>query len=397
MLEIYREKKLKKSKLIFTLLIIVILITIITIIIFNSISNNQTNTVDTFSSNVINESKQNESIQNENNQIIAEITEQKTEEKWEWQYDTAENHNLDSSELNSIHSTIDAYPINAEVIVKDGVIIDEYYKDGYNKNSLFTLQSTSKSITSALIGIAIGKGYIESVDIPISNYFPQILESGSEYKNQITIWNLLTHTTGLDASDTINWNEWITSSNWVDYVINRPAVSRPGTVFNYFTGNTHLLSAILQKATGKTAYEFGKEYLFDLLDMDSVECSTDPQGISDGGNGFAMNVYDMAKFGELYLNNGTWKGKQIIPEQWVKDSTSVQFTRSSGSANYGYQWWVRTFGTQNHPAYFAQGHYGQYIFVVPELELVVVLTSHYEGNTSIYWKIMNDIVNACES
>ena len=223
----------------------------------------------------------------------------------------------------------------------------------------------------------------------------KLVKGSYEYKNQITIWNLLTHTTGLNASDTANWNEWLTSSNWVDYVINREAVSRPGTEFNYFTGNTHLLSAIIQKATGKTTYEFGKEYLFDPLDINSVECAVDPQGISDGGNGFAMNVYDMAKIGELYLNNGVWEGEQIISEKWVQDSTTMQFDRSSGSADYGYQWWVRTFGNNNYPAYFAQGHYGQYIFVVPDLKLVTVITSHYEGSSSIYWQIMNDIVNAC--
>ena len=136
--------------------------------------------------------------------------------------------------------------------------------------------------------------------------------------------------------------------------------------------------------------------LFEPLDMDSVECTTDPQGISDGGNGFAMNVYDMAKIGELFLNNGVWKGEQIISEEWVRQSTTLQFDRSSGSADYGYQWWVRTFGNQNYDAYFAQGHWGQYIFVVPDLELVVVFTSHYEGDTSIYWQLMNDIVNACQ-
>ena len=266
---------------------------------------------------------------------------------------------------------------------------------GYNETSVFTLQSTSKSITSAIFGIAIDKGYIEGVNVPISTYFPQILDSGSEYKSQITNWNLLTHTTGLDASDTANWNDWLASSNWVDYVLNRRALARPGTVFNYFTGNTHLLSAIIQQATGKTTYEFGKEYLFDPLDIDSVECTEDPQGISDGGNGFAMNVYDMAKIGELYLNDGVWNGEQIIPAQWVEDSTTVQFDRSSGSADYGYQWWVRTFGNNNYPSFFAQGHYGQYIFVVPDLELVVVFTSHYEGSSSIYWQLMNQIVNAC--
>ena len=378
------------KKKIVVIFFIILIIIVIAFVIYKNLFNKETNQVENTSANV------EENIINEENTLIAEIETKKSDATWEWQYDTLENHNISPTAINTVHNTIDEYPINAEVIVKDGVIVDEYYKDGYDKNSIFTLQSTSKSVTSAIVGIAMDKGYIEGVNVPISTYFPKILDYGSEYKNQITIWNLLTHTTGLNVSDTANWNEWLASPNWVDYVLERQATSRPGTVFNYFTGNTHLLSAIVEQATGKTLYEFGKDYLFDPLDMDSVECSTDAQGISDGGNGFAMNVYDMAKLGQLYLNNGNWNGEQIISEQWIKDSTSVQFERNSGSANYGYQWWVRTFGDNNYPAYFAQGHYGQYIFVVPDLELVVVLTSHYEGSTSVYWQIMNNIVNACE-
>lgn len=381
--------KSKKLKVIVPIIVIVLLITLILVYFF--IYNNNKDTNEVVSENISSENI----TANENSTLIAEVEEPKEDIPWEWQHDTLANHNIDSSVIESVHQTLDQYPINAEVIVRNGVIVDEYYKDGYNQNSIFTLQSTSKSVTSAIFGIAMEQGYIESVDTPISTYFPQILNDGSEYKSQITVRNLLTHTTGLDSSDTTNWNDWRVSSNWVDYVLNRPAVARPGTTFNYFTGNTHLLSAIIQQVTGKTTYEFGKENLFDKLDMDSVECSTDPQGISDGGNGFAMNAYDMAKIGQLYLNNGVWEGEQIISEQWIKDSTTVQFERSSGSADYGYQWWVRTFGNNNYHAYFAQGHYGQYIFVVPEIELVVVMTSHYEGSTSIYWQLMNDIVNAC--
>lgn len=379
--------KLNLKKVFFVVFIIIILI----VILFFAFRNNtEVSTTNEITNTVIN------NIVNESNTLVVNVSADQVEQAWEWQHDTLENHNINASAINSVHNTIDSYPINAEVIVKDGVIVDEYYRDGYDQNSVFSLQSTSKSVTSALIGIAIDKGYIASVNVPIATYFPQILDSGSEYKSQITIWNLLTHTTGLNASDTANWSEWLASDNWVDYVLERPATSRPGTVFSYFTGNTHLLSAILQQATGKTAYEFGKEYLFDPLDMDSVQCSTDPQGISDGGNGFAMNVYDMAKLGELYLNNGNWNGEQIISEQWINDSTTLQFDRSSGSADYGYQWWVRTFGENAYPAYFAQGHYGQYIFVVPDLNLVVAITSHYEGSTSVYWQIMNNIVNACD-
>ena len=386
---INRKRKLRKGRIILFILILIIIIMLVV-----------------FALNMINDSQQREhqeipidtadNSNSEENQLVSNSSETETKETLEWQHDTLENHHIDVSAINSVHNIIDSYPINAEVIVKDGVIVDEYYKEGYDETSGFELHSVSKSITSAIFGIAIDKGYIESVETPISNYFPRILESDGEYLKEITIWHVLTHTTGFNASDTGNWEEWRNSGNWVDYVLNSPVTSKPGTVYNYFTGNTHLLSAILQQATGQTLYEFGKEYLFDPLDMESVECGTDAQGISDGGNGFIMNVYDMVKFGQLFLNNGVWNGEQIISEKWIKDSTSLQFERLSGSADYGYQWWVRTFGDNNYPAYFAQGHYGQYIFVVPDLELVVALTSHYEGSSSIYWQIMNNIVNACE-
>ena len=383
------SKKVNKIKVVVSIIVVLLLVILILVALFVYNDDEQTNEVS-------NENIQSENTNiNENNTLIAEVEEPVQDTSWQWQHDTLENHNIDRNVIDSVHQTIDQYPINAEVIVRNGIIVDEYYKDDYDQTSSFTLQSTSKSITSAIFGIAMEQGYIDSVDTPISTYFPQVLNDGIEYKRQITVWNLLTHTTGLDVSDTANWDTWLASDNWVDYVLNRPAVSRPGTTFNYFTGNIHLLSAIIQQTTGKTTLEYGRENLFSKLDMDSVECTTDPQGISDGGNGFAMNVYDMAKMGQLYLNNGVWEGEQVIPQEWVQDSTTVQFDRSSGSADYGYQWWVRTFGDNNYHAYFAQGHFGQYIFVVPELELVVVMTSHYEGSTNIYWQLMNNIVNAC--
>ncbi len=315
---------------------------------------------------------------------------------WQWPHDLAENHGLDGAVLDVLHSEYDATQVLASVIVKEGHILDEYYKPGYDESSIFTLQSCSKSITSALVGIAIDQGYIDGVDVPIAQYFPELLEAEDPAWRQMTIWNLLTHTSGFSSSDSAVWEQWRQSENWVDYVLSRPVTSAPGTVFSYSTGGSHLLAAILQEATGESAYEYGKRVLFGPLGMNSVQCGTDPQGISDGGNGFAMNVYDMAKFGQLYLNGGQWEGRQIISNQWVNDSTSVQFQRPSGSADYGYQWWVRTFGANRYPAYFAQGHGGQYIFVVPQLELVVVYTSNYTGSSSMYWQFMQDIVAACE-
>ena len=318
------------------------------------------------------------------------------QEDWEWQKDTPENQGVDSNALEAVHATFDTFPLLTSVIVRNGYIIDEYYKDGYDETSSFVLNSSSKSVTSAIIGIAIDKGYIDGVDVPISEYFPQILEYENAYWGQITIWKLLTHTSGISTTDDVLWTEWRSSDNWVDYILNLPIVSEPGTEFSYSTGNTHLLSAILEKATGMTLYDFGKQYLFDPVGMDSVQIELDPQGIADGGNGIWMTPYDMAKFGQLYLNHGVWEGQQIISSEWVEQSTSVQFVRSTGTANYGYQWWVRTFGDQNYAAYFAQGHAGQYIFVIPQLALVITFNSDYTGPTSIYWQLVNDIVAACE-
>ena len=143
-------------------------------------------------------------------------------------------------------------------------------------------------------------------------------------------------------------------------------------------------------------YEFGKEYLFGPMEIDSITIDKDPQGISDGGNGIHMNIYDMAKFGRLFLNKGNWEGQQLISKKWIEDSTSVQYDRLSGTADYGYQWWVRSFGDADYDAFFAQGHAGQYIFVVPEIDLIVVFTSNYEGSTSIYWQLVESIVNICD-
>ena len=244
------EHKVNKIKVIVSIAVVVLLITLILVAVF--VYNNREETNQVVSENV---SSENVTI-NENNTLIAEVEEPQEDSPWEWQYDTLENHNINSSVIENVHQTLDQYPINAEVIVRNGVIVDEYYKDGYDQNSIFTLQSTSKSVTSAIFGIAMEQGYIDSVETPISTYFPQILNDGSEYKSQITVWNLLTHTTGLDVSDTSNWDAWLASSNWVDYVLERPAVSRPGAIFNCFAGNTHLLSAIIQQTTGKTTYEF---------------------------------------------------------------------------------------------------------------------------------------------
>ena len=318
-----------------------------------------------------------------------------TRPAWQWQKSSPDAQGLDPDALEEVHRTFDSFPLLTSVIVKNGYIVDEYYKDGYDAQSVFVLNSASKSVTSALIGIALEQGLIESVDTPIAAYLPRVRELADERWQQITVRHLLTHTSGIQTTDDSLWYAWRDSPNWLEYIYALPIVADPGTSFSYSTGNTHLLCAVLQAVAGETADAFAQKYLFGPVGMESASIAADAQGISDGGNGVQMNVYDMARFGLLFLNGGVWEDAQVVPARWVQDSTSVQFARDSGSADYGYQWWVRTFGDADYDAYFAQGHGGQYIFVVPQLELVIAFTSNYEGRTTIYWNLVNAIVNAC--
>ena len=129
--------------------------------------------------------------------------------------------------------------------------------------------------------------------------------------------------------------------------------------------------------------------------MTSAGVETAPEGVGDGGNCFYMTTQDLARFGLLYLNGGVWQDRQIVPADWVKDSTTTQAKRSSDGSRYGYQWWVRSFS--GHEAFVAQGHFGQYLIVVPDLALLLAINSDYEGSSSIYWQIANDVIAACSS
>lgn len=297
-----------------------------------------------------------------------------------WEFDTPENHDMNPEMFARMHEALSGANVYSVVTAKDGVIIDEYYQDGYDENSVFALHSSSKSFTSALIGIAIEQGLIGGVDDPLSDYLPQVLELEDTEKQQITLRHLLTQTSGLEwyewGGGYSNWEEFRSSPNWVEYILGRSLVSQPGTAFNYSTGNTHLLAAALEQAAGMNELEYGKETLFGPLGMESVQWGTDPQGIADGGNGISMTARDAARFGQLYLNGGVWNGEQIIPADWVRESTSAQNNGAGdGTGAYGYSWWTRSFGDAGYETYYAFGAWGQYIFVVPELDLVTVIAS----------------------
>jgi CubicO group peptidase (beta-lactamase class C family) len=255
-----------------------------------------------------------------------------------------------------------------------GSLVLERYYNGARASALANIKSASKSIISALVGVAIERDAIAGVRQPIAAYFPSL--SGSKVdarKRTITIEDLLTMRSGLQSTSNRYYGAWVQSSNWVQYALDRPLLAEPGTYMDYSTGSSHLLSAILTKATGKSTWAYAQEVLAKPLGFTLAQWPRDPQGIYFGGNDMLMTPRQMVAFGELYLKNGLVDGRQIVPASWI-DESFVPRTRSRWSdQTYGYGWWARDLA--GHDVRFAWGFGGQYIFVVPALDLVVVTTS----------------------
>lgn len=255
-----------------------------------------------------------------------------------------------------------------------GELVLERYFNGRRAPSLANIKSASKSIISALVGIAIDRGLVQGVEQPIAAYFPDLLARSAELpKRAITIEDLLTMRSGLETTSNRHYGAWVQSGNWVRHVLSRPLLVPPGTVMEYSTGNTHLLSAVLTKASGKSTWQFAQEVLARPLGFTLMHWPQDPQGFYFGGNEMLMTSRQMLAFGELYLNRGRVKGHQIVPEKWI-DASFVPRARSRFNDRlYGYGWWMREIaGCQ---AYYAWGFGGQFIILVPDLDLVVVSTS----------------------
>jgi parallel beta-helix repeat protein len=276
-------------------------------------------------------------------------------------------------------------PIDSVVVVRNGYVVLEEYPRGDSPNLLHELYSCTKSVSSALIGIAIGAGFIDSVQHRVLDFFPNRTFANLDSRKQaITLEHLLTMTSGLP------WDEWtytygdsrndvtrmMNSYDPVQFVLDRPMVSEPGTQWVYNSGGSHLLSAIINKTTGTDMLSFAKKRLFEPLGISNLLWSTDAfQRIPWGFMGLNLTPLDMAKLGFLYLNNGTWDGQQIIPAEWVAKSTTSLISADPAWAGpgwgYGYQWWTRPSAN----VYMARGYMGQNIIVAPDYDLVVVFTA----------------------
>ena len=254
------------------------------------------------------------------------------------------------------------------------LVFEEYYNGGRSSRPA-NMKSASKSVISALVGIAIEEGFIDSVDSTLAEFFPEYLDGG-EYaeKRAISVENLLTMQSGLETTSNRNYGRWVASRDWVKFAIDQPLVARPGTNMLYSTGSTHLLSAILTRATGVDTKQFAQKFLTSPMGYSMSYWPKDPQGIYFGGNDMEMTPRQMLTFGAMYLHGGRHGEKQVVPEEWVTASHQPRARSPRGQGRfYGYGWWLRDLAGMRVPV--AWGYGGQLIFVVDELDLVVVATS----------------------
>jgi CubicO group peptidase (beta-lactamase class C family) len=282
---------------------------------------------------------------------------------------------LPQADYESARAAAGALPrLHGLLVSHRGQPLFEYYAKGFSAGRLANIKSVSKSIIATLVGIAIERKLIGGVREPIVRWFPELRKDPDPRRQAITIEDLLTMRSGLESTSGGNYGRWVTSRNWVRFALERPMVSDPGTSMEYSTGTSHLLSAILTRASGKTTHQFATDVLARPLGITLARWPRDPQGIYFGGNEMLMTPRQMIAFGELWLNRGRTNAVQVVPADWV-DTSCRPRTRSRWDSDreYGYGWWSQSFN--GHLACFAWGFGGQYIFVFRELDLVIVVTS----------------------
>jgi len=273
--------------------------------------------------------------------------------------------------------------VTSVVILKDNELVMEEYFKNQDRDSLNNTRSVGKSITGLLVGIAIDKGYIESEDITIGQFFE--LKNNENYtlqKSKITIKELLTMTSKLDGSDEDptslgNENNYQETAEWLEAVLNLP-MSQEKKGWDYFTGGTMLLSEILDRATPDGLEIFSENFLFKRLNITNVKWHRTPQGTPYGGGGLEMSALDLAKIGQLYLTEGKYHGVQIVNPGWIKKSTTPMVEVDYELADsYGFLWYQKEMmiGDKRQAVFFAAGNGGNHIFLVPGENVVIVITA----------------------
>jgi CubicO group peptidase (beta-lactamase class C family)/acetyl esterase/lipase len=292
-----------------------------------------------------------------------------------WRTTTPEEQGMDSAKLAQALLTIRQrqIPIHSLLIIRDGSVLLDASFYPYDGSTVHDFASVTKSVMTTLTAIAAEQGLLD-LDAPMVSFFPEYAVANMDSrKESITVRNLANMASGLDsvglAEDEGSLREMQATDNYVQWALNRKAVWEPGTQFVYDSPGMHLLSAILQQATGMTALEFAEENLFGPLGITDVIWEADEQGFTHGWGDLHLKPRDAARLGYLWLNNGAWDGKQIVSSEWMHDAVQPLLPISDGDY-YGYGWWVNPEDNE----FSAQGRGGQQVIVVPNFDAILVTT-----------------------
>lgn len=299
---------------------------------------------------------------------------------------TPESQGVDSRQLLEFIETADRdiKSLHSFMLVRHGKVVAEAWWAPESPAKPHVLWSLSKSFTSTAVGLAVAEGKLD-IDKPVLEFFPEDAPSDpSENLKSMKVRDLLTMSAG-HKDEVVLRNE----KNWIKAFLNHPVPFQPGTHFRYNTPATFMQSAIVQKVTGETVVDYLQPRLFAPLGIDAPKWDANPQGISIGGYGLYLKTEDIAKFGQLYLQNGVWEGKQLVPADWIKMATSKQVSNGSNpdsdwAQGYGFQFWIC-----RNDAFRGDGKDGQFCIVLPKLDAVVAITANtgdMQAELNIVWK-----------
>jgi CubicO group peptidase (beta-lactamase class C family) len=298
-----------------------------------------------------------------------------------WQVASPEDVNISQQTLDKIYAAFiseDQY-FNSKclLVVKDGKLVFETYcRSPKDRDRFSHVQSVTKSFTSLIFGIVRSEGYIDSLDETLYSIMPEKFPSDA-IKQTITLRHLLTMTSGLSFDNDVFSVEIYADkpNDPIKYILNKPLYANPGEKFYYRDCDPHLLSYIIKHLTGKTEEQWAKERLFDPLEIRDYYWDSDHTGTTMGAYGLHVKPRDMAKIGQMVLDHGRWNGNQIVDSTGIEASTQTQITTQFQTEphvyDYGYYWWI----VPRWQAFTAWGHGGNFIFIVPRKELVIVMTS----------------------
>ncbi len=317
----------------------------------------------------------------------------------EWPVSSPEAQGMDSAALAKLVDFGAAGEMDSLLVTRHGRIVLEATYAPFKPGMKHTLNSATKSVVGTLVAMAVDKGLLEGTQQRVVDLFAdRKIEQLDDRKKAVTIQSLLDMTSGIDWTEPLGGApetilEMTRSREWQQFVLDRPMAETPGRSFNYNSGNTHLLSAILSRKTGRSTQAFAEQELFKPLGISDIAWRRDPQGVSLGGWGLYLQPRDMAKIGYLYLRGGMWEGQRLVPPAWIEEVMQARIDMRLGGGSsvlYANSWWV----VPARHAYMAVGFKGQVIAVLPELDIVAVTTGRKGEGLGAFLAQLADAVKA---